>query len=257
MHFYLYDSFLNNKKYESVLAKIENRLIDLGINGKIEKMSVLKSIKEVVEDNIKSGTDTIIAVGDDKTFAKIVPLVADQNGVTLGFIPVGENPIGNILGIPPAEKACDVLSSRLIEKIDLGKVNNHYFFSTLRIPGSQPLTLECNGGHFRISSINQNDFVQICNLTFIPLGSGSKQKNICNPKDGLLEAIFTPIHTNILGKSRPDFNKMSIFPIKKIKIMSDDSVSLVADGETVVKTPVTIEAVPKKLKLIVGKERKF
>ncbi|PIS42168.1 MAG: hypothetical protein COT24_05115 [Candidatus Kerfeldbacteria bacterium CG08_land_8_20_14_0_20_40_16] len=256
MYFYLYDSFLNNKKYTSILAKIENRLIDLGINGKIEKLSVLKSAQEVVEDNIKSGADTIVAVGNEATFAKIVPLVAKQNGITLGFIPVVENAIAKFLGIPLGEKACDILSSRLIERIDLGKANDFYFFSELNIPESKDLTLECNGGHFRINSTNHSNIIQICNLTYTPLKREVGSRKFCDPRDGLLEAIFTPT-TSFLGRSRLDLNKRSVFPIRKIKIKSSNSLSLIADGETVIKTPVLVQVAPKKLKLIVGKERKF
>lgn len=257
MHFYLYDSFLNNKKYESVLTRIENRLIDLGINGKIEKMSVLKSVPEAIESSIKSGADTIVAVGNDKTFAKVVSYIARQNGIAFGFVPVEEGAISRMLGIPSGEKACDVLSARLIEKIDLGKANNYYFFSTLNIPESQDVTLECNGGHFKIHSINKSNTIQICNLTFTSVAESKEPGKISNPQDGLLEAIFIPTTTGFMGKDRPDFQNRSVFPIRKIKIKSNDSVSLIADGEIVVKTPATVQVVPRKLKLIVGKERRF
>lgn len=258
MYFYLYDSFLSHKKYATVLTKIENRLIDLGINGKIEKMSILKSLKEVIENNIKSGIDTVIAVGNDKTFAKVVPLVAGKNGVTLGFIPIGESLIARVLGLPRGEKACDVLSARLIEKIDLGKVNNHYFFSTLEISQAKPLVLEDNNGHFRITSLNQGNHFKICNLSILAWEKQPNLKGLSDPRDGLLEAIFTPAQKNIFGQTKLDFNKISVFPIKKIKIKSsEDSIPIIADGETIVKTPVTVQVMPRKLKLIVSKGRQF
>lgn len=257
MYCYIYDSFLNHKKYAPLLTKIENRLIDLGINGKVEKLSVLKSISEVITDNIKSGVDTIVAVGNDQTFAKIINAVAFPNGITLGYIPVENCLYGKLLGIPLAEKACDVLSSRIIERIDLGKVNNCYFFSTLDIPASQQMILECNGGHFKISSVNQSNLIQICNLTYTLAKQKAGVKKICDPKDGFLEAVFTPTRSSIFGKNKLDFNHISVFPIRKIKIKSDKSIPLIADGKTVLKTPVTVEIVPKKLKIIVGKERLF
>jgi len=256
MYYYLYDSFLSDKKYVQSLAKIENRLIDLGINGKVEKMSVLKSIKEVVEDNVKSGADTIIAVGNDKTFSKVFPIVAAQSNVTFGYIPIGNGTIAKILGIPATEKACDVLSARIIEKIDIGKVNNHYFFSSVEVPQAKDVSLECNGGHFSISSINNADHIQICNLSYTPINT-EKHKNICNPKDGLLEVVFTPKEKGAFGKDKFTTKKQSVFPIRKIKIRSNDTVSLTADGETVVKTPATVEVLNRKLSIIVGKERSF
>ena len=46
MYYYLYDSRLNDKKYNNVIAKIETRLTDLGINGKINRLSFLKNINQ-------------------------------------------------------------------------------------------------------------------------------------------------------------------------------------------------------------------
>ena len=207
MYYYLYDSFLNDKKFVQPLAKIENRLIDLGINGKVEKMSILKSIKEVVEDNIKTGVDTIIAVGNDKTFAKVFPIIAGQKGVTFGYIPITDSPISKMLGIPTADKACDVLSARIIEKIDIGKVNNHYFFSSLEIPQAKNVFLECDNGNYNISSIDESDHIKICNLSYTPIDT-EKHKNMCNPKDGLLEVVFIPKERGAFGKDKLSTKKL-------------------------------------------------
>ncbi|MFA6392307.1 MAG: diacylglycerol kinase family protein [Patescibacteria group bacterium] len=256
MYYYLYDSFLSDKKYAQTLAKIENRLIDLGINGKIEKMNVLKSIKEVINDSVKNGVDTIIAVGSDRTFSRVFPAVANQTGVTFGYIPIENSTIAKILGIPVAEKACDVLSARIIERIDIGKVNDQYFFSSLEVPEASNVSLECNGGHFNISSTSKTDRIQICNLSYAPIDT-ERRKNVCNPKDGFLEAVFTPKEKSAFGKDKLATKKQSVFPIRKIKIISEEIVSLIADGETIVKTPATVEVLNKKLNIIVGKERKF
>ena len=55
MYLYLYDSFLNNPKFGNKLAKIETRLTDLGIGGKISRLSPLKNLEELVSDEIKNG----------------------------------------------------------------------------------------------------------------------------------------------------------------------------------------------------------
>ena len=47
MYFYFYDTFVSDKKNEQLLGKIENRLIELGINGRTEKLTVLKNMKEL------------------------------------------------------------------------------------------------------------------------------------------------------------------------------------------------------------------
>jgi hypothetical protein len=176
--------------------------------------------------------------------------------VTFGYIPVENSTIAKMLGIPVAEKACDVLSARIIERIDIGKVNDQYFFSTLEVPEASNISLECNGGHFNISSISKSDHIQICNLSYAPIDT-ERRKNVCNPKDGYLEAVFTPKEKGAFGKDKLATKKQSVFPIRKMKIVSDEIVSLVADGETIVKTPATVEVLSKKLSIIVGKERKF
>ena len=119
MYLYLYDSFLNNKKYSGLLAKIETRLTDLGIGGKIFRLSPLRNVTELMNDEVKSGIKTVVVVGNDKTTSTIINLAA-QLSVTLGIIPVGpDNKIAQILGINSPEEACNILAARKIEKVDL------------------------------------------------------------------------------------------------------------------------------------------
>src|SRR3989339_1961009 len=133
MYLYIYDSFLNDKKYSDLLISIEKRLTDLGIKGKIARLSILKNMKEMIMDGVKEGVQTVVAIGNAQTFAKVINVVADLD-VALGLIPVdNNNPIAKVLGIPPKVMACDVLASRIIKKIDLGKINNYYFLNTAQI----------------------------------------------------------------------------------------------------------------------------
>ena len=89
MYFYIYDTYLADRKYEKVLDRIKTRLLDLDIQGKHEKLTLLKNIDELVEDEVRRGANTIIVVGNDKTFLKVVD-AAVKNKVLLGLIPVGE-----------------------------------------------------------------------------------------------------------------------------------------------------------------------
>jgi len=257
MYYYIYDSFLSNKKYESVLRRIETRLMDLGINGKTEKLTLLKNMGEIVEDAAKKGSTTIIAVGNDKTVSKIIGYLPNYN-VILGIIPIGsQNRIAQILDIPPEEKACDVLSARIIEKVDLGKVNNSYFLSYLEIPSKKELTLECD--QYTIVPLSEDTTVNICNFGNI-LDQNKLKEKIYNPRDGIFEAVISKKTDSwspfkIFKKS---FSESSVFPIKKIKIKcSKECIPIIADGQATIKTPVTVEVMPKKLKIIVGKNRMF
>jgi len=44
----------------------------LGLNGKIIRLGLLENINEAVENEIKRGAKTIVAVGSDKTVHKIM-----------------------------------------------------------------------------------------------------------------------------------------------------------------------------------------
>lgn len=252
MYLYLYDSFLNNKKYSNLLAKIETRLTDLGIGGKIFRLSPLRNATELLNEEAKNGIKTVVVVGNDKTFGQIINIVAQLN-TTLGFIPVGpENKIAQILGINSPEEACNIIAARIIQKVDLGKANNTYFLSNITIESGQ-LTIECED-KFNVTPQNQ-DQISICNLRpLFALNQGPT--DYFNPQDGFLEILIQPLTRKLFRRSKQTGNS-SIIPFKKIAIRSRDSLPVVTDGQKILKTPVKIEIVPKKLKLIVGKNRMF
>jgi len=256
MYFYIYDSFLSDKKYENVLAKVEARLLELGINGKIEKLTILKNLKELVVDAIKRGADTVVAVGDDRIISKIVSIIAQYPKVTLGIIPLGpENKIAQILGVSEGESACDILSKRIIKRVDLGKANDSFFISSLEITKGN-IKMECDG-QYQVEPQFSEGSISICNFGNIFKETKFNKKDVSNPQDGILEAIISSPNKgfNIFKK---DYKRDSIFPIKKVKIKCEtECVPLLLDGQIVVKTPATVEVAPKKLNIIVGRLRMF
>ena len=54
MYVYLYDNFLRQKKYDSVLKKIETKLTDYGIAGKIIRLQNFTNAERVINDEINS-----------------------------------------------------------------------------------------------------------------------------------------------------------------------------------------------------------
>ena len=241
MYCYIYDSFLQNNKYARTLAKIEARITDLGLNGKIARLSPLKDLQEIIESESKKGCQTIVIVGNDNTLTQAVSTVAAKDA-TLGFIPVGpDNLISQTLGIPKEEKACDVLSARLITKLDLGQINSHYFLT--QIEGSmENLEVVCNN-KFTIKPQGNKHYLKITNLH--PFTS--------NPQDGLLEVVVES-PKNIL--KRTDTTK-STFIAKNIELNSSSPVDILIEKQKIIKTPLQISCIPRKLKIIVGKQREF
>jgi len=81
MYFYIYDSFLKEKKYAKVVSKIETRLASLGIAGKKHQLSILRSVDEMVKEILKKESPTIIVIGSDQTFCQAALPMANTNAV--------------------------------------------------------------------------------------------------------------------------------------------------------------------------------
>lgn len=266
-YYYIYDSYLNDKKYRAVLAKIENRLTDLGINGHIGRLSLLKNIEELIGDELKRGVATVVAVGNDKTVNQVVNVIASKPGVALGIIPIGErNQIAELLGIPQAELACETLSARKTEKLDVGKIHSvknasgaadkqFYFLSGAVIP-SQGVKLKFDEG-YNIVPMDQNGYISIYNF-YCPMSG--KRKSFChNPQNELLEISVENQPAEGFLKRFKNTQEIlpSIFPAKKVTVVGKKTAPIIVDCEIVAKTPAVFRIAPQKLKVIVGRERVF
>jgi diacylglycerol kinase family enzyme len=246
MYYYLYDSRLSEKKYHNVMSRIETRLTDLGINGKINRLSFLKNISQIVNEEIRRGVKTIIVVGDDKTIGQVINLLTTLN-ITIGIIPVGPNNlIAKLLGMPMGENACDIISSRIIEKIDLGKINDYYFVTSLDI-GGKNITVECDGSYV----INLKDGENVINISNL----NNAYKKYTDPQDGKLDVFMEVIHKKLIGKNTTTLSRVTN---KNVKITSNKALPIfISDEKKILKTPAEITVAPKKLQIIVGKNRYF
>lgn len=250
MYVYLYDSFVTERKYQAQLARRETRIAQLGLRGRIEKLSILKNVEGIVRDARRQGADTLVVVGNDRTVLKVVSDVAKAR-LTLGLLPVGqEQRCAELFGIPAGEAACEVLSRRVIRSLDLGRVNSAYFLFSLEVPEAQA-QLECDN-EYVVSPLSAKSSITINNCARIGA--------IGNPQDGVLEAVVTePTRRSFpfFAPPKPS-TRGSVFPLRKVKIHSpSQSLSLLLDGQTVVKTPATVEVAPHMLRVIVGRDRRF
>ncbi|MBI2984106.1 MAG: hypothetical protein HYY50_00555 [Candidatus Kerfeldbacteria bacterium] len=246
MYAYLVDGFLHDKKYQTELLRIENRLAQLGIQGRFEKITILKNLAEAAKEAIRRGATTVVAVGNDQTVTKLLPLVVD-GGVTLGLIPFGQpQTIAAALGIPTGLAACDVLSRRIIRHLDVGKVDNQYFLRDARLTAVE--RVECDG-QYTVASVDPANTFVIGNL-----GSDDLERR---PTDGRLELI---VKSDAHGWSlwRRHYGPSSVFLIRRATIASSaPAASLLLDGQIVLKAPRTIEVAPQKLGVIVGRQRQI
>lgn len=262
MYLYIYDTFLNNNpRYAVVLEKIQQRLLDLGINGRVEKLSVLKSLQELVKGGKRAGAKTIVAIGGDKLLTQLLHITPNFPDITVGYIPIEEKSIlAQIFGIPQAEKACDILSSRIIKIIDAAKVNGKYFFASLESP-EHAFSISCDD-QFRLSFQPDTKKVVIANLGSILTGTANPSQSLRDPHDGFLEILTESSKNQGLGnwfrRSGKSSSSESVIHGKKLKVESGSSpIAWLADGQEVIKTPFQVEIMPQQLKIIVGKERMF
>jgi|WetSurMetagenome_2_1015567.scaffolds.fasta_scaffold00849_8 diacylglycerol kinase family enzyme len=237
MYAYIYDSFTNDRRYGKLLYKTEKRLTDLNLNGKIIRLGVSKNIKVAVEDEIRQGTRTIVAVGNDSTVSQVINYIVsnqsdEKHQVTLGIIPIAEkeNKIAAAFGINSIADACEILLARRLESFRLAQINQGYFLFKAEI--SAPDT---------ILEIDKNYLIQ-------------------NSKPTMVEITNSPI---IAGED--DLNRKlklraankdgeSMFSFKELLVVNNNA-SVVVDGSLQVKNPARIRASAEQIRIIVGKQR--
>ena len=243
MYVYIYDDYLNKGRYNKAINRMEIRLTDLALNGKIIRLSGIKNIKSAIQNEIRLGAKTIVAVGNNQTVNKIIGAIIEadiysdfQKNTLLGLIPIGsDNSIANSFGIKNEEDACNILLARRIKKIDLGLVGDYYFLNEAEVQGKGTII---NLDSYSIEP-QEKGTIKIINLL-----SSTDNHIDSNPHDGLLDVYIS---------SRKRDN--TLLRLDKFDIVSEHNI--LVDGVIEVKTPATVSVAKNKLNIIVGKNRSF
>lgn len=255
---YVYDSFVTDKRHERLLSRVETRLTDLGISGRIERLTMFKNIGEIVADAADQGCETIVAVGNDETVGRLIDAIG-EHGMAFGVIPLGDGPheIAGMLGVEEGVEACNILSRRVLQTVDLGRINDHYFLSSVRIPRTRA-AISCNGQYSVIPT--EDNEVQVCNLAAMSVNAGG-EATFSSPRDGYLETVFQP------SPRRGFFSKLfraaeplpppTIVPVRTLTVKHHQPVTVIRDGQRLSSSVLNIEILPKRLRVITGKTRKF
>jgi len=99
------------------------------------KFSNYKGHSQILaQESINENADIVVACGGDGTINEVARSIVNSNKI-LGIIPIGSgNGLASNLNIPKnIEKATDIIKSKIITCIDVGKINSHYFFSNMGI----------------------------------------------------------------------------------------------------------------------------
>ena len=261
MYCYLYDTFLDDKKYDRTLDKIKERLLELDINGKHIKLSILKRVEEIISDEVKRGMQSVIIVGNDASFLKVIDAVV-KNGLTLGFIPIGpNNNIAPLLGIPPEADACEILAARKLVNVDIGDANGQFFFSNVKMTKNVG-RLIVEHGSFKISPSHSCKEMDVYNFYY-----PQKIGEAISPESDRIDAQDGKLNLLARGEATVRRGLLSVLSVKKelqpdtfverdyFVVKSYEYLPLILDNYKVIKTPAKIKIADSKLRLIVGKNR--
>lgn len=244
MYCYVYDEALQDRRFERELAQIETRLTDLGIAGKIARLALFREPIALIRDEIRNGATTIVAVGNDTTLRRVIDAVDDKKTV-VAFLPVGaQGDMAGLLGMPVGVAACDVLSARIVEELDAGDVNGKRFLQSVRMEGAH-FTVH-HGKQYVITPLRKAS-VEVRNFA-VPDDVG-----VQNPVDGLLSLIIR-LPKFSLFKNKTD---IGIIPFETMTIAYEKSITATVDGGALQGKDFVFRVIPKALRLVTGKGRKF
>ena len=255
-YFYLYDTYLQDRTYANQLIRLETTLTDLGLQGKIGRLTMLKSVRDLVTAAVRDGADTVVAVGNDATLSRVAEVLAKHPKVTAGFVPLGQaqQSCAELLGIPVGLLSCHVLSSRLVETITLGKINNQYFLQAVTCVGMPTLECEYGGRSYRITLSTPHQ-VKICNLD----RTSDETPAVAGQLENALATVVTPTNKKgWLGLGKRGAAAPTVMPTETVRLDAvGDELALLVDGYRTIKTPAYLNVAKERLKLIVGKKRLF
>jgi diacylglycerol kinase (ATP) len=123
-------------------SEVPAALLAEGIESSSELIGRARPIQEIIRDYAER-VDCIIVAGGDGTIGSAASgLVA--TGLPLGILPLGTaNNVARTLGIPAdLAKACAIIGSGEVRRIDVGQVNDRYFFTTASLGLSVAITEE-------------------------------------------------------------------------------------------------------------------
>lgn len=246
MNLFVYDEYINTSRYKKTLNRLETRLTDLSLNGKIIRLNNIRNVQTLIHQEIRAGIKNIYIVGNNESVVKVLsPLLSDnlsdvlKKDLVLSIIPIGKakQSIAHSMGITDSQEACNIILARLIKKLDLGLVNGFLFINKLEIFNS---TIDLNiFTDYNFSVIRKSD-IKIYNV--LDDANLKKSSNIL-PDDACLDLI--------INKK----NDITYINFKKAKIKGASEALL--DNCLTIKNPNLIEISSFKPKFIVGKNRSF
>lgn len=259
MYFYFYDNSLQNSKNQKKIETIEAITTKLRISGKfigfspeINRANQL-ILAPIVSENIPK---TINVIGNDTTFISFINLLASLNSLkknhALCFIPLDDRcDLAKKLGLWPLETACEFSAKRMLVKIDLGLVDDqYYFFDQANLKGENEIF--CLGSDYQVQ-INSEYELNIFNL---PLNREHGQSLNISPQDRKLNLEIYPFKKTLFFRSKKLTENSSSFQFKELRIQNSLH-RLILDNSLSIDRPQKISLSSFQITLIAGRNRIF
>ncbi len=280
MYYYILDQGdLPVDKFEKLQVELQGYLTEFKISGETARVTPLRSISDLVDTASQRDIKTLVACGSDDTFNLMLAALKGRD-FTLGFIPLDETSfLSTILGIDSIYTGVKTIAGRRIERIDLARIAGNYFISYLEF-GTLSQKLKESGwwNSFKILSSKPFNYVvridDSYTVNLAALGglivntraSSGAGQSIASPTDShldllLLEPLSKPemlrYRSAILSGRLELVPKTTVIKCKKVEFQQPKGHNLTMLGRVVAKFPATVEIIPQRLRLIVGRNRTF
>ncbi|MBI5530730.1 MAG: hypothetical protein HY918_04515 [Candidatus Doudnabacteria bacterium] len=280
LYYYILDqNGLPIEKFEKLQTELQGLLAEFKIAGETARVTPLRSVQDLVDTASQRGAKTLVACGTDDTFNMMLAALKGRD-FTLAYIPFEEDSVlAKILGVDSVYSGVKTVAGRRIEKIDLAKIYDNYFISYLEF-GVMSHRLKNTGlwQSLKLLSSEARSFTirvdDSYNVTINGLGglvaniraASSKDEKIGNPTDGNLDLLILEklnklqimtYRGDIAQGSLEKVPNATVIKCKKIQFLEPRGFNLTMLGRVVAKFPATVEIIPQRLRMIVGKNRTF
>ncbi len=261
MYYYIVDpQKLTQKEFERVQSILYSSLSEFRISGEVVRVTGVRTIQQLVENAFAHEAKTIVAVGSEETLHDVINAVGKRD-VVIGFIPLAESEIAKILGIKDIPQAAQTIAFRRVESIDMGVVNDFLFLTQITLGDADKVSEVSFRADDRFQASQNFTLGVIVNMRY-----NESYTKIGDPTDGVLDVLLMPAISKVTqflkrkilrARYFEQIEATSVVHVTKMELITPDGLPITLNGKIITKTPATIELLPKALKMIVGKERKF
>ncbi len=280
MYYYILDQgHLPSEKFEKLQTELQGLLAEFKVAGETARVTPLRSIADLVDTASQRGAKTVVACGSDDTFNVMLAALKGRD-FTVGFIPFDQDSnLAKILGIENLFVSIKTIAARRIERMDLARIHDNYFISflefgilsqnlktaswltSLKILSSEPKTYS-----IRVDNSYTVNITCLGGMVVNTRSTSCNSETIANPCDGNLDLlILEPLsktqilrYKNVIASGCLEkVPKTTVIKCKTVQFLEPQGAALSVLGRIQTKFPATVEIIPARLKMIVGKNRTF